>query len=201
MAIFRIGLLLVIFGLLLMAFGLYWSRYMKKDQATLEITPVGLDEFGIRLESPYGTRSVHHVLLINNTPHNLIACEILFEFVTHSGETHTARKVVGYTELLSATPAQRAALLKTQPGIAPHSKMLIGLGVEPDLVRVSGQLPAVSNPSVEEKPETLQRYQRLVIKLNAAVLENREAIGPGGPEFLHHLETLLRGENDERHHD
>lgn len=180
-----------------MSFGLYLSRYVKSSHSTLEIVPIGLDEFGIRLESPYGTQSVHHVLLINDTSHNLIACEILFEFVTQSGETQIARKVVGYKDLLSATPAKRKALLTSDPGIAPHSKMLIGLGVEPDLLRVSSQLPAVKNLSVEEKPETLQRYQRLVIKLNAVVLENREAIGPGAVEFLHHLETLLKEESDE----
>jgi len=182
-----------------MSFGLSLSPSMKK-QSTLEITPIGLDEFGIRLESPYGTQSIHHVLLINNTAHNLIACEILFEFVTQSGETQIARKVVGYSDLLSATSEQREALLKSDPGIAPHSKMLIGLGVEPDLVRVSGQLPAVKNLSVEEKPETLQRYQRLIIKLNAVVLENRQAIGPGAAELLRHLETLLREERDDAHH-
>jgi hypothetical protein len=166
---------------------------VKTEPTNLIITTVGLDDQDIGLEAPYGTKSVRHALIVNNSRHHLIACEILFEFVTRTGEIHVARKVVGYTELLSAEPAARQALLRSQPGIAPHSKMLTGIGVEPDLVRVSRGLPPLTGKSsIEEPGANFEIYERLVIRLNAVVIENGQAFGPGASEFLPHLKTLMK---------
>lgn len=187
-----LGISLLVLVILL----LDWRQQVKtKNSPDLVITTVGLDDLRISLEAPYGTKSIHHALIVNDSPHHLLACEIVFEFITRSGETHSNRKVVGYTELLSAEPAAREALLKSQPGIAPHSRMLVGLGVEPDLVRVSGRLPPLAGKSgLEETGTNLEMYEKLVIRLNAVVMENGQALGPGAAEFLTHLKTLLKEE-------
>lgn len=158
-----------------------------------EITTVGLDDLGIHLQAPYGTKSVHHALVVNDSSHHLLACEILFDFVTRTGEVQSARRVVGYAQLLSAKPKEREALFKSQPGIAPHSKMLVGME-EPDLVPITNKLPPLASEFSIKDERGSQNYRKLVIRLNAVVIENGEALGPGAKEFTTHLQTLLKEE-------
>lgn len=66
----------------------------------LVITTKGLDDFGVTLELPYEGRSPYHVLLLNNSQYQIIACQIVFEFVTDKGEVRPAHKVVAYSEPL-----------------------------------------------------------------------------------------------------
>jgi hypothetical protein len=187
-------LALPILGISLLVLVLFLERpqSVKSELPNLVITTVGLDDLHIGLKAPYGTASIHHALIVNDSPHTLLACEIIFEFITRDGEIRSNRKVVGYTELLLAKPAARQALIKFQPAIAPHSKMLVGLGVEPDLVRISGTLPPLTTKtSIEETGANLEMYEKLVIRLNAVVIEDGHAFGPGAADFLTHLKALL----------
>jgi hypothetical protein len=180
--------------LLLSIVVLIWAKQVKTDRPTnLQITTVGLDELQIRLESPYGARSINHALIINDSSHHLLACELLFEFTTKTGEINTAQGVVAYTNLLKAKPSDREALFKLQPGIAAHSKLLFGMGAEPKLLRVSDEVPPLPAEirTVENKNPDLPIFEKLVIRLNAVVIEDGRAFGPGAPKFLDHLNRLL----------
>ena len=189
---------ILIFGLLLLLsiVVLIWTKQVKTDRPiNLLITAVGLDDLHIRLEAPYEARSVNHALIINDSAHHLLACELLFEFTTKTGEIHTRQGVVAYTNLLTALkPGTREMLLKSQPGIAPHSKMLFGMGAEPKLLQASDELPPLPTDvmTAEEKQMNWAIFDKLVIRLNAVVIEDGRAFGPGADKFLDHLDKLIR---------
>lgn len=151
------------------------------------IETVGLDALDMHLESPYGQNSPYHALIVNRSSHNIIACEVLFELITDDGRVLPGRRIVAYQDLLEATPSARKSLLSSHPGIAPHSRMLVGLGVEPELMRVDDKLPALGQTSTEMVSKGSVGIKKLVITLNAVVIESGEALGPKGQEFLVYL--------------
>lgn len=193
----RIRIVVIGSLLLLSTVILIWTKQVKTDQPTkLLITTVGLDELHIRLESPYGAKSVNHALIINDSPHHLLACELLFEFITKTGEIHSTRGVVAYTNLLMAeTKGARESLLKSQPGIAPHSRMLFAMGADPKPLPASGELPPLPTDvrTVEGEKMNQTIFEKLVIKINAVVIEDGRAFGPGAEKFLAHLDQLIKG--------
>lgn len=178
---------------------LRWSKPVGIDKPhDLVITARGLDEFGIRLEVPYKGQSPHHILLLNDSQYHIIACQIVFEFVTPKGEIYPARKVVAYSELLNEKDnTKRKALLKTQPGIAPRTKWMIAMGLDPDLVLINDEVPALPDrqPLVEYSANK-ERFTQVIIKLDAVVLDTGEAVGPGRAEFLEHLRSEVLKETD-----
>jgi len=156
------------------------------------ITTIGLDNIGIHLEAPYGNRSLHHVLLINDTAEHIIACEVLFESTLSDGKTYTARKVVAFTRLIRAPISDRKSLLKSQPAIAPYSKMLIGMAAEPDMVRVTNSVPPLPEGSDANETGTKFSVQSVTIRLRAVVFTDGHAEGPGPFDFLKHLQSLMQ---------
>lgn len=185
---------LKILGLFVVAVGLIlffsWHRDMRSSPPEgISIETVGLDDLNIHLEAPYGSLSPYHALIVNDSAHHLLACDVVFEAVTEDGRVLSSRRVIAYGDLIKASSEARQRLLKLQPGIAPHSKMLLGLGVEPDLVRVFGnQLPPLGDPNVVTILRSSTKIERLIIKLNAVVIESGEALGPTGQTFLTHLQ-------------
>lgn len=183
--------------LLLLSTGvLIWTKQVKTDPPPkLEVTAIGLDDLNIRVEAPYGSRSVNHALIINDSPHHVLACELLFEFITKAGEIHTTQGVVAYANLLTAERADaREKLFKSQLGIAPGSKMLFGMGADPKLLPASGELPPLATDVRTVEAEKMNRaiFEKLVIKLNAVVIEDGKAFGPGADKFLAHLDQLIK---------
>src|ERR1043166_398669 len=94
------------------------------------IAAIGLDDLGIHLQAPYGAKSIHHALIINDGPHSLMAFEVLFEFVSKTGSIDSHPRIVGYAQLLRAKPSEREALFKQGVGITPHSKFLVNIGMQ-----------------------------------------------------------------------
>lgn len=185
---------LLIAGVLLLAisFFLIQTTQVKTDNAQdIVIETVGLNELNIQLESPYGALSPHHVLLVNNSPHHLLACEIVFNWISQDGKVYPAKRIIAYGDLLEANPVTRQNLLKSSLGISPRSKMLVGLGVEPDLVRVTNKLPPVGKANIDQVLNDSIKFEKLMITLNAVVLETGEAVGPGAQEFLFHLKNSV----------
>jgi hypothetical protein len=178
-----------------------WSKPMPIPHSQdLPITTKGLDEFRVTLEVPYGGKSPHHVLLLNNSKHHIMACEIVFEFGTPKGEIYPARKVIAYSDLLNEQDtSKRKALLKAQPGIPPGTKWLIGMGFDPDLVPIKDNvLPLLDTKQLVESSENSRRFSQLTIRLHAVVFDTGEAVGPGATAFLEHLRTeVLEGRNNE----
>jgi hypothetical protein len=167
-----------------------WSKGMSNEYSqNLRITAAGLDQFGITLQIPYDGRSPNHVLLLNNSQHHIIACQLTFEFVTSEGELRPAHKIVAYSDLLQEEDlVKRRILLKRQPAIAPNTEWLIGMGVDPDLVLIKDRIPPL--PAAGQVTEySKQQFKQLTIKLTAVVFENGEAVGPSSAEFLEHLRT------------
>ena len=135
------------------------------------------------------------MLLINESSHHLLACEIVYEFILSTGEIRASRKIVAYGYLLKATLDIRRKLLMSSPGIAPHSKMLLGLGVEPDQVRVTNTLPPLGNSRAVVTLRDTVRIDKLIIRLNAVVLENGQAVGPEATKFLSELNDSILKQN------
>lgn len=85
----------------------------------------------------------------------------------------------------------RASLLKSNPCIAPHSKMLLGLGREPDMVRISNRLPELGKALVEAIKNPWVRFPKLTIRLNAVMFENGMIAGPMGEKFREKVNEAL----------
>jgi hypothetical protein len=171
---------------------LNWSKNMRgQTPSDLLKTTRGLDEFGVTLELPYEGRSVSHVLLVNNSQHHIIACSIVFEYEDGHGELWPAQKVIAYSDLLAEKNISKLrTLLQTQPAIAPRTKWLIGMGVDPDLVMVNNNVPPLpESTQLKERGTSEERFTKLTIKLNAVVFDNGEAVGPGATQFLEHLRS------------
>lgn len=161
----------------------------KNNNKDLVIETVGLDELGVRLESAYRLKSPQHVLLINKSSHHLLACEIVYEFILSTGEIRASRKIVAYTRLLKEKDSiARKALLASEPSIKPNTTTLIGMGSDIDVIPITGALPSLPPSStVEETFRNPEHYERLVIRLNAIVVEDGRAFGPGAEQFLINL--------------
>lgn len=168
----------------------------RENSQGFTIETIGLDELDIDLESPYGLESFQHALVVNNSPHNLIACNILFDFTRADGVVKSANKTVLFADLLEASEEARKRLLKVSPGIAPHSKMLVGLGVNPDLVRVYVELPPLGKADFIGTPnENAVPFKKLVVRIDAVVLEDGKAVGPGATNLLKQVqESLAKGQ-------
>jgi len=162
---------------------------------TAMIAAIGLDDLGIHLQAPYGAKSIHHALIINDGPHSLMAFEVLFEFVSKTGSIDSHPRIVGYAQLLRAKPSEREALFKQGGvGITPHSKFLLNIGMQgPDMVVITDTLPPLTDSAVGlDNAEVTERYEKINIRLNAAVLENGEILGPGAKEFNGYVQKVLR---------
>ena len=177
----------------LLSLAVVWHRQMKRHvQPT--ITAIGLDDLGIHLQAPYGTKSIHHALIINDGPHSLMAFEVVYEFVSKTGSTDPHPRIVGYAQLLRAKPTEREALFKKGVGVTPHTKLLVNIGMQgPDMVEVTDTLPPLTDSAVGvDNPEVTERYEKVNIRLNAVVLENGEILGPGAKEFNGYVQKVLR---------
>lgn len=189
---------ILIFGLMLfLSLAVFlWTKPVNSDPPiNLPVTTVGLDDLHIRLKAPYGARSFKHALIVNDSSHHLLACELLFEFTTRTGEIHATQGIVAYASLLAATkPGTRETLLKSQPGIAPHSKLLFGMGMDPKLLLGPAEVPPLPthDSTVEEAEMDWEKFEKLVIRLNAVVIEDGRALGPGADKFLNHLGQLMK---------
>jgi hypothetical protein len=157
----------------------------------MKIETVGLDELGIRVEAPYGPRSPNHALIVNNTSHTLIACDVVFEYTKDDGTVLPAHKTIIFGDVVSAPADQRSAVLKNNPCIAPRSKMLIGLGTETDMVPISDRLPALGTSAVEATRNDRISFPKLTIKLNAVMLEDGSIVGPLGEQFREKIKQAL----------
>lgn len=182
-------------GILLLSLTLWIGlpKYMTtKKSDDLIITTQGLEELGITLQAPYGSRSFHHALIINNGPHHVLACDVLFEVVAKNGEVSSGHKVVFSHALAEEDPAERRAFLMKEPAIAPHTKWLVGLGVDPALEPVGDTPPPLADDAI--LPD-VKNYKQLNITLKAVVIEDGRAFGSNAQGFLKHLnEELLREE-------
>jgi hypothetical protein len=157
----------------------------------MKIETVGLDELGIHLEAPYGPQSPSHALIVNNSSHTLIACNVVFEYVRDDGTLVPATKTVIFGDVVLAPLETRSSLLKNNPCIAPHSKMLLGLGREPDMVRISNRLPELGEAMVEGMPNRWVSFPKLTIRLNAVMFENGSIAGPMGEKFREKVNEAL----------
>lgn len=155
----------------------------------MTIETKGLAELGIELKAPYGPRSLQHVLLTNNGPHYVLACDIVFEMTTSDGAVFTARKVVYSHPLLEKNLDKRKALLESEPGISPNSSWLIGFdetGLQPVLEGVPELEPGFNGNFPD-----IAKCTHLGITLSGVVIETGEAFGPQGQAFLSHLEQEI----------
>lgn len=170
-----------------------WAKYMSAHESGgVIVTAKGLDELGIRLEVPYGSRSLQHVLLVNDGPHHLLACDIVFEFVTRSGEAFPAHNIVyNPLPLKEEDPERRKAALTQEPGIAPRTKWLIELTGSPGLQRVEGALPPPTEGGSFETVRESEQYSRVNITVGGAIVETGQAYGPRAQEFLGHVREEL----------
>jgi hypothetical protein len=172
-----IGCVLAVGGALLLA------GRVETDNKTMKIETVGLDELEIHIEAPYGPASPVHALIVNNSSHTLIACDVVFEFTKNDGMVLPANKTVIFGDVVSAPPDKRSSVLKNNPCIAPHSKMLLGLGGEPDMVPISNRLPQLGKGAIEATMNEEVSFTKVTIRLNAVMFEDGSIAGPMGEQF------------------
>ena len=187
------GAILVLVALLIVI----TTKVQTNNPPDIKVETIGLDDLGIRLETPYGSKSPRHVLLVNDSQHHLLACDLVFEVTTTDGVVSPARKIVAFSYLLKAAPDVRKKLMISFPGIAPRSKMLLGLGVEPDQVRITSALPKLESSGLAVTLKDSVKIDKLIIRLDAVVLENGDVVGPRATEFLTELNDLLLKEKSD----
>jgi len=157
----------------------------------MDIETVGLDKLGIRVEAPYGQASPMHALIVNNSSHTIIACDVVFEYTKDDGTLFPAYKTVIFGSVVSVPPPKRPALLKNNPCIPPHSKMLLGLGREPDMVLITNRLPELGNSAVEVTRNPKVSFPKVTIRLSAVMFEDGNVAGPTGEEFRKKVNEAL----------
>lgn len=178
-----------------------WSMYNRTD---LRFTINGIDEFGLRLELPYGKESPGDVILINNGTHSLLAYKVRWEGVKTNGEVVERKMVKFYPDaLLEKDPAKRAALLKDDPMIPPETKWLVGLNRQTR--QIDSQIPRLDE--IGRDPQVFpdfQEYRQINITLDA-ILDDGQFVGPQAKEFgnevlatvADYLNRLKREQNGE----
>jgi hypothetical protein len=157
-----------------------------------QITTSGIDELGIEVRAPYGTRSLQHALLINNGPHYVLACELVFEVTTEDGKVLSTRRNVYSGSLLERDQVRGTAILDEEEKITPHSSWLLGFG-EPGMERVENAPPALTEERIS--PEVfpgVKKCRKLSIRISGVITEDGKAHGPAVQEFLKHMDEDLR---------
>jgi len=157
----------------------------------MDIETVGLDELGIRVEAPYGQASPMHALIVNNSSHTLIACDVVFEYTKDDGTVFPAYKTVIFGAVVSAPTKERPALLKNNPCIPPHSRMLLGLAREPDMVPITNRLPELAEAAVDVTANPKVSFPKVTIRLNAVMFEDGNVAGPMGEQFRKKVKEAL----------
>jgi|ERR1044071_4207816 hypothetical protein len=189
---------LVLIGCIVAVGGAFLLTHrIETNTKKMNIETVGLDELGIRLEAPYGQASPIHALIVNNSSHTLIACDVVFEFTKNDGTVLPANKTVIFGDVVSASADTRTSVLRNNPCIAPHSKMLLGLGREPDMVRISDRLPQLGQRVVEATMNKEVSFPKVTIRLNAVMFEDGSIAGPMGEQFRAKINEAL-SEDKER---
>ncbi len=186
-----LGLLVLIGCVLAVGAALLLTNTVQTKNKTMQIETVGLDELGIRVEAPYGQASPIHALIVNNSSHTLIACDVVYEFTKSDGTALPANKTVIFGDVVSASVEKRTSVLKNNPCIAPHSKMLIALGGQPDMVPISGPLPELGKPVVEAKMNSKVSFPKVTIRLVAVMFEDGNIAGPMGEQFWAKVKEVL----------
>ena len=157
----------------------------------MNIETVGLDELGIRVEAPYGQASPMHALIVNNSSHTLIACDVVFEYTKDDGTVFPAYKTVIFGAVVSAPTKERPALLKNSPCIPPHSRMLLGLAREPDMVPITNRLPELGEAALDVTANPKVSFPKVTIRLNAVMFEDGNVAGPMGEQFRKKVNEAL----------
>jgi hypothetical protein len=153
----------------------------------MNIETVGLEELGIRVEAPYGQASPVHALIVNNSSHTLSACDVVFEYTKEDGTVFPAYKTVIFGAVVSAPTKERPTLLKKPP----HSKMLLGLAREPDMVLITNRLPELGEAAVEVTANPKVSFPKVTIRLNAVMFEDGNVAGPMGEQFRQKINDAL----------
>lgn len=163
------------------------AQHLINDQPPrMTIETKGLTELEIDLEAPYGEDSMEHVLLINRGSHYLLACEIEFEVTTNDGRVLSAKKVLYSFPLLENNSVKRMELLKSEPGIGPNSRWLVGFD-QTGLEQIGSTVPPLKAATLTKIFPDPKECKQLVITLTGAVIETGEAYGPLANEFLQHM--------------
>lgn len=92
------------------------TNRVETNTQKMKIETVGLAEFGIRVEAPYGPASPMHALIVNNSSHTLIACDVVFEYTKDDGTVLPAYKTVIFGDVVSAPAAVLLVQWKNSSG-------------------------------------------------------------------------------------
>ncbi|MGH9839574.1 MAG: hypothetical protein ACREEM_12405 [Blastocatellia bacterium] len=160
----------------------YFRMNKQKDQtASTSVTASGLEEIGVKLAPAYPQRSWREMILSNESDHHIIAVVMVYEVTREDNEKISLGHVIALPELsLENDPVRIRAFLEKHPIIPPHSKWLVGLGVENK--RLTDTLPtfeeAQSSTFMQDVTLTPKALKSVHITLDGVILENGQTVGP-----------------------
>lgn len=162
--------------------------YRDKPKSTINaIVPViayGLDDIGVKLTPAYPDQSWREMILSNGSDYHIVAAVIIYEFTREEdGQKLAVSQVFGHPEVaLEKDPIKIKTLVNKYPLFPPHSKWLVGLGI--DNMQIKENLPSLEEAlgssamlleltDIGKKP-----LKQIAVILDGVMLEDGQLVGP-----------------------
>jgi hypothetical protein len=176
--------------------------YRGKPKSTINaIVPViayGLDDIGVKLTAAYPDRSWREMILSNESDYHVVYAVIIYEFTREEdGQKLAVSQFFGHPEVaLEKDPIKIKTLVNKYPLFPPHSKWVVGLGI--DNMQIKENLPTLEE--VLESSATLlepidigkKPLKQIVIILDGVILEDGKLVGPQKINIRQSLEERLQ---------
>ncbi len=165
-----------------------WFFYRDKPKSTINaIVPViayGLDDIGVKLTPAYPDRSWREMILSNGSDYHIVAAVIIYEFTREEdGQKLAVTQVFGHPEVaLEKDPTKIKTLVNKYPLFPPHSKWLVGLGI--DNMQIKENLPTLeealesSGTLIEPTDIDKKPLKQIAVILDGVMLEDGQLVGP-----------------------
>jgi hypothetical protein len=165
-----------------------WFFYRDKGKSTINaIVPIiayGLDDIGVKLTPAYPDRSWREMILSNGSDYHIVAAVIIYEFTREEdGQKLAVSQIFGRPEVaLEKDPIKIKTLANKYTLFPPHSKWLVGLGI--DIMQIKENLPTLeealesSGTLLELTDLNKKPLKQIAIILDGVMLEDGQLVGP-----------------------
>jgi|GEM_PF-5147182 len=159
-----------------------WSvnRMNKQKSQSLIVTTSGISEIGVKLIPAYPDRSWQEMILTNESNQHIIAVIVIYEVTREDGQMMPLQYIICHPELsLETDPSKIKALLKKYSLLPPHSKWLVGLGVE--RTQLADTLPTLEETRASAYLQDLvltPPIKKVHVILDGIIFEDGRTAGP-----------------------
>lgn len=176
--------------------------YRDKPKSTINaivpVTASGLDDLGVKLTPAYPDRSWREMILSNGSDYHIVAAVIIYEFTREEdGQKLAVSQIFGHPEVaLEKDPIKIKTLVNKYPLFPPHSKWLVGLGI--DNMQIKENLPTLEEAlessgtlieltGIDKKP-----LKQIAVILDGVMLEDGQLVGPQKLNIRQSIEERLQ---------